>query len=132
MSAMGFKILVVDDEPDIVQVISNRLTREGFEVATAGDGEEAMAKFSSFDPDLVLLDLIMPKLNGFEVLKQIREKYKDRWRPVIIISAKTELDTLRKSYDMEADHYLSKPCGMDVILRGIETMRSLIPLRLKQ
>lgn len=132
MSAMGFKILVVDDEPDIVQVVSNRLTREGFEVATAADGEEAMAKFPAFDPDLVLLDLIMPKLNGFEVLKQIREKYKDRWRPVIIISAKTELDTLRKSYDMEADHYLSKPCGMDTILRGIETMRSLIPLRLKQ
>lgn len=129
---MGFKILVVDDEPDIVQVVSNRLTREGFEVATAADGEEAMAKFPAFDPDLVLLDLIMPKLNGFEVLKQIREKYKDRWRPVIIISAKTELDTLRKSYDMEADHYLSKPCGMDTILRGIETMRSLIPLRLKQ
>jgi DNA-binding response OmpR family regulator len=129
---MDFKILVVDDEPDIVQVVSGRLTREGYEVATAFDGEEALAKFAAFDPDLVLLDLTMPKLNGFEVLKQIREKYKDRWRPVIIISAQTELDTLRKSYDMEADHYLAKPCGMDVILRGIETMRSLIPLRIKQ
>jgi two-component system response regulator VicR len=129
---MGFKILVVDDEPDIVQVVSGRLAREGFEVATAFDGEEALVKFAAFDPDLVLLDLTMPKLNGFEVLKQIREKYTDRWRPVIIISAQTELDTLRKSYDMEADHYLAKPCAMDVILRGIETMRSLIPLRIKQ
>jgi two-component system response regulator VicR len=129
---MGFKILVVDDEPDIVQVVSGRLAREGYEVATAFDGEEALSKFAAFDPDLVLLDLTMPKLNGFEVLKQIREKYKDRWRPVIIISAQTDLDTLRKSYDMEADHYLAKPCAMDVILRGIETMRSLIPLRIKQ
>jgi DNA-binding response OmpR family regulator len=129
---MDFKILVVDDEPDIVQVVSGRLTREGYAVATAFDGEEALTKFAAFDPDLVLLDLTMPKLNGFEVLKQIREKYKDRWRPVIIISAQTELDTLRKSYDMEADHYLAKPCSMDVILRGIETMRSLIPLRIKQ
>jgi two-component system response regulator VicR len=129
---MGFKILVVDDEPDVVQVVSGRLAREGYEVATAFDGEEALSKFAAFDPDLVLLDLTMPKLNGFEVLKQIREKYKDRWRPVIIISAQTELDTLRKSYDMEADHYLAKPCGIDVILRGIETMRSLIPLRIKQ
>jgi two-component system response regulator VicR len=129
---MGFKILVVDDEPDIVQVVSGRLAREGYEVSTAVDGEDALVKFAAFDPDLVLLDLTMPKLNGFEVLKQIREKYKDRWRPVIIISAQTELDTLRKSYDMEADHYLAKPCAMDVILRGIETMRSLIPLRIKQ
>jgi DNA-binding response OmpR family regulator len=129
---MGFKILVVDDEPDIVQVVSGRLKREGFEVATAFDGEEALTKFAEFDPDLVLLDLTMPKLNGFEVLKHIREKYTDRWRPVIIISAQTELETLRKSYDMEADHYLTKPCAMDVILRGIETMRSLIPLRIKK
>jgi DNA-binding response OmpR family regulator len=129
---MGFKILVVDDEPDIVQVVSGRLAREGFEVATAFDGEEALSQFAAFDPDLVLLDLTMPKLNGFDVLKQIREKYTDRWRPVIIISAQTELDTLRKSYDLEADHYLAKPCAIDVILRGIETMRSLIPLRIKQ
>lgn len=128
---MGFKILVVDDEPDVVQVVSGRLAREGYEVATAFDGEEALAKFAQFNPDLVLLDLIMPKLNGFEVLKQIREKYTDRWRPVIIISAQAELDTLRKSYAMEADHYLTKPCAIDVILRGIETMRSLIPLRIK-
>jgi DNA-binding response OmpR family regulator len=129
---MAFKVLVVDDEPDILQVVSKRLAREGFEIACACDGEEALAKFSEFNPDLVLLDLTMPKLNGFEVLKQIREKYTDRWRPVIIISAQTELDTLRKCYNMEADHYLTKPCAIDVILRGIETMRSLIPLRVNQ
>jgi DNA-binding response OmpR family regulator len=129
---VNFKILVVDDEPDILQVVSKRLAREGFDVACACDGEEALSKFPEFDPDLVLLDLTMPKLNGFEVLKQIREKYADRWRPVIIISAQTELDTLRKCYNMEADHYLTKPCAIDVILRGIETMRSLIPLRVNQ
>jgi DNA-binding response OmpR family regulator len=129
---MKFKILVVDDEPDVLQIVSQRLVREGFDVAGAIDGEEALSKFSEFDPDLVLLDLTMPKLNGFEVLKQIREKYTDRWRPVIIISAQTELDTLHKCYNMEADHYLTKPCAIDVILRGIETMRSLIPLRVNQ
>jgi DNA-binding response OmpR family regulator len=129
---MNFKILVVDDEPDILQVVSKRLIREGFEVACACDGEDALVKFPEFNPDLVLLDLTMPKLNGFEVLKQIREKYTDRWRPVIIISAQMELDTLRKCYNMEADHYLTKPCAIDVILRGIETMRSLIPLRVNQ
>jgi len=128
---MGFKILVVDDEPDVVQVVSHRLLREGFEVAGAYDGEEALTKFVEFDPDLVLLDLTMPKLNGFEVLKIIREKYTDRWRPVIIVSAQADLNTLRGCYTQEADHYLVKPCAMDVLLRGIETMRSLIPLRMK-
>jgi DNA-binding response OmpR family regulator len=128
---MAFKILVVDDEPDIVHVVTGRLTRQGYEVSSAFDGEEALAKFPVFDPDLVLLDLTMPKLNGFEVLKQIREKYTDRWRPVIIISAQTELDAMRTAYNMEADHYLTKPCPMDAIIKGIETMRSLIPLRLK-
>ncbi len=128
---MGFKIMVVDDEPDVVHVVSKRLEREGFEVSGAFDGEEALTKFASFDPDMVILDLTMPKLNGFDVLKTIRERYTDRWRPVIIVSAQDELNTLRGCYDMEADHYLVKPCQIDVLLRGIETMRSLIPLRLK-
>ncbi|MCU0651120.1 MAG: response regulator [Candidatus Omnitrophica bacterium] len=126
---MAFKILVVDDEPDVLQIVSNRLAREGFAVERAADGEEALSKFYEFDPDLVLLDLVMPKLNGFEVLKQIREKYSDRWRPVIIISANAELETLHKCYDMEADHYLTKPCSMEVILKGIATMRALISQR---
>ena len=129
---MANKILVVDDDKDIVETISGRLRREGYEVAVAYDGEEALLKVKEADPDVVLLDLMMPKLNGFEVLKQIREKHKDKWRPVIIVSAETELDTLKKCYDLEADHYLTKPCEIDVVLRGISTMISLIPLRIKE
>jgi len=72
---------------------------------------------------------MLPKLNGFGVLKEIKEKYNDRWRPIIIISAQTDLEIVRKSYNLEADHYLTKPCSMENILRGIRTMISLIPLR---
>lgn len=124
-----YKILVVDDERDVVEVLSRRLLEEGFEVITAFDGEEALVKLKQDNPDLILLDLMLPKLNGFEVLKEVREKYKDRWRPIIIISAQTELEAVKKSYRLEADHYLTKPCAMENILRGIRTMISLIPLR---
>jgi len=129
---MAYKILVVDDDRDIVETLQKRLSKEGYEVAVAFDGEEALAKIKEADPDVVLLDLMLPKLNGFDVLKQLREKFKDKWRPVIIISARTELETLKKCYNQEADHYLTKPCDMENILRGISTMISLIPLRIKE
>ena len=94
---MAYKILVVDDDKDIVETLKNRLEKEKYEVAVAFDGEEAITKVKEVDPDIVLLDLVMPKLNGFEVLKEIREKYKEKWRPVIVVSAQDDLESLRKS-----------------------------------
>jgi len=97
---------------------------------TAYDGEEALLKLKGENPDIILLDLIMPKMNGFEVLKEIRARHNDKWRPVIIISAQHDLESVKKGYELEADHYLSKPCTIDNVLRGIRTMISLIPARL--
>ena len=128
---MAYKILVVDDEKDIVELVRSRLQREGYDVAVAYDGEEALFRIKDADPDAVILDLMMPKLNGFEVLKAIRDNLNDKWRPVIIVSANAELESVRKSYSMEADHYLTKPCSMDTLLRGVQTVLSLIPLRIK-
>jgi len=126
---MAYKLLLVDDDRDIVETLQKRLKQEGYEVVAAFDGEEALAKVKEDNPDVILLDLILPKLNGFDVLKEIREKYKDKWRPVIIISAATDLEMVKKSYNLEADHYLTKPCTMENVLRGIRTMISLIPAR---
>jgi len=126
---MAYKLLVVDDEKDIVEILKSRLIKEGYEVVVAFDGQEALAKVRDENPDIILLDLMLPKLNGFEVLKEIREKYKDKWRPIIIISAQAELDSIKKCYGLEADHYLSKPATMENVLRGIRIMISLIPLR---
>jgi len=128
---MAYKILVVDDDKDIVDSLTKILKRQDYEVETASDGEEAMVKVRETNPDIILLDLVMPKKNGFETLKDIRQQFKDRWRPIIIISAKTELDSVKQCYSCEADHYLTKPCTTENILRGIETMISLIPLRAK-
>ena len=126
---MAYKILVVDDERDVLETLAGRLSREGYEVVTALDGEEALLKVKSDNPDIILLDLTIPKKNGFEVLKEVREQYKDKWRPIIIISGRTELEAVRQCYKLEADHYLTKPCTMDIVLRGIKTMISLIPAR---
>lgn len=126
---MAYKLLLVDDDQDIVQTLKARLIREGYNVVTAGDGEEALLKVKQDDPDVILLDLMLPKLNGFEVLKQIREDFKDKWRPIIIISAQGEIDSIKKCYGLEADHYLTKPATMDNVLRGIRIMISLIPMR---
>ena len=128
---MAYKLLVVDDNKDVVETLQRRLTKEGYEVSAAYDGEEALQKVKAVDPDIILLDLMMPKLNGFEVLKEVREKFKDRWRPIIIISAKDELESMQKCYSMEADHYLTKPCSIENILQGIRTMISLLCARIK-
>ncbi len=126
---MSYKILVVDDEKDIVEVVSKKLKAHDYEVAVAYDGEEALSKVQEEEPDIMLLDLMMPKLNGFEVLQKVRESFTKKWIPVIIVSANTDLNSVNKSYGLEADHYLTKPCSFEAILRGIETMISLIPLR---
>ncbi len=126
---MAYKLLVVDDDKDIVEMLQQKLTREGYDVVVAFDGEEALVKVREDNPDVILLDLMLPKLNGFEVLKEIREKHKDKWRPVIILSGQTDLESVKKGYSLEADHYLAKPCTMDNILRGIRIMISLIPMR---
>jgi len=128
---MSFKILIVDDEKDVIDFVQHRLLRENYEVVIARDGEEALLKVKENDPDIILLDLVMPKLNGFEVLKAVREQFNDKWRPVIIVSANEELEALKKCYGLEADHYLTKPCTMETLLNGIQTMISLIPLRIK-
>lgn len=127
---MDYKVLIVDDDKDIVEFLHLGLSRQGYEVVSAFDGEEALVKVREEDPHIILLDLIMPKLNGFDVLKEVRAKYNQKWKPVIIISANTELESLKQCYDLKADHYLTKPVSLEKILQGIETMISLMPLHI--
>lgn len=126
---MPYKILVVDDEKEIVELIQDKLNKTGYVTSVAYDGEEALVKVASDNPDVILLDLKLPKKDGFDVVKEVREKYKNKWIPIIIVSANTDIEALKQCYGLEADHYLTKPCDMDKILQGIETMISLIPLR---
>ena len=128
---MTHRLLLVDDDREIIDALKPRLQREGYDVFTAFDGEEGLKMVKDCNPDIILLDLLMPKLNGFDVLKEIRTNMNDRWRPIIIISANADLASVKKGYDMEADHYLAKPCTIDTVLHGIKTMISLLPARIK-
>ena len=100
------KILVVDDEKPISDIIKFNLTKEGYDVITAADGQEALALFNDEKPDLVLLDQMLPEIDGVEVLRQIRSKSET---PVIMVTAKdSEIDKVL-GLEMGADDYVTKP-----------------------
>jgi len=125
---MGLKILMADDEPEILEIMAKRVTQEGFDVIPAHDGQEAWEKIQSESPDVVLLDLNMPKMNGFEVLKALRDHPSpEKWQPVIIVSTRGELEDIQKSLSLEAEHYIVKPCSVDNVLKAIQLAVKLIP-----
>jgi DNA-binding response OmpR family regulator len=107
----GQRILVADDEPYMVRSLSFVLKREGYEVESASDGEEALSKFEEFDPDVVFLDLMMPKKNGYEVCGAIKndEKFKDRKPYVIILTCKGQDTDRYRGFLQGADEFITKP-----------------------
>lgn len=122
-----YKVLIADDEPDVLEVLSVKVSKEGYDVVTAKDGKEALDKIYKDSPDVVLLDILMPKMDGFAVLKKLRENpLPDKWQPVIIISAVGDLESVKRGYNLEADYYLTKPCNFEAILKGIKIMLSLV------
>ena len=102
------KILVVDDEASIVTMLAYNLKKEGYDVVTAEDGEVALEKFESENPDLLLLDIMMPKMDGYEVCRKIREK---RNVPIIMLTARADEVDKVVGLEMGADDYVTKPFG---------------------
>lgn len=124
------KILIADDERDVLEVMSKKIRLEGYEVITAEDGLQAWDFIVSESPDVILLDLTMPGMDGFSVLKKLRESPpSQKWQPVVIVSGLKELADMQKGFSLEADHYLTKPCHIDDILKAIRLMVRLIPQR---
>ena len=99
-------VLVVDDEPMVREVLARYLAAEGFVVALAADGVEAIARFDDATPDIVLLDLMLPKIDGYEVFRQIRERSST---PVIMLTARGEETDRIVGLDLGADDYVTKP-----------------------
>lgn len=117
-NGMKEKILVVDDEQSIVDILEYNLKREGYQVVTAGDGLECLLKFEIEEPDLVLLDVMMPEMNGFEVLRRVRERSNV---PVIILTARAEeVDTVL-GLELGADDYVSKPFSIRELMARVRT-----------
>ena len=130
MSMKPIKILIADDEPVILEIMSLKIAAQGYEVITARDGQEAWDKIVSDIPDVIVLDLNMPKMDGWSVLSHLRQHPPTSvWQPVIIVSAQNELESFKRGLNMEADHYLSKPCPIENIIKSIRLMLSLVPQR---
>jgi DNA-binding response OmpR family regulator len=126
---MASKILVVDDDPDILEAVTLILESQGYEVVTARDGIEGLANLRAEQPDLMILDLMMPKMDGFAVCKELQDprwsKYKDM--PILILTSVRE-EASRRRYELETgleldvDDYVEKPMSPDVLLKRVSTL----------
>ena len=102
-------VLVADDDPDILSLVSLRLERAGYDVVTAGDGEQALAAALERAPDLALLDVMMPKLDGYEVTQRLRASDSTRHVPVILLTARVQEADIERGVEAGADDYVKKP-----------------------
>ncbi len=126
---MAGKILVVDDDPDILDAVAMILESQGYEVVTARDGIEGLATLKAEQPDLMILDLLMPKMDGFAVCKELQDpkwsEHKDT--PILILTSVRE-DASRRRYELETgreldvDDYLEKPMSPDVLLKRVSKL----------
>jgi DNA-binding response OmpR family regulator len=115
-----FRVLVVDDEPRIVKFLSLRLKASGYEVLTANNGAAALELVQAQQPDMLVLDVLMPGMDGFETLKQVRAMSS---MPVIILSAKEASSDKIKGLQLGADDYLAKPFSPDELVARIEAVK---------
>jgi putative two-component system response regulator len=120
------KILIADDESASRAALEMLLRREGFEVHNASDGSSALAECASFRPDLILLDVLMPGINGFEVCRRIKAAPETRLTPVVLITGLSQTEDRIKGINAGADDFLSKPIDMNELLART---RSLIKLK---
>lgn len=119
---MGKKILIVDDESDICEVLSKRLQQAGFQTIIANDGEDAVQKATQEKPDLIILDLMMPKITGEEVCKKIKNSAETSAIPIIILTAKTsDVDRVIGKV-IGGDSYIMKPYKAVELLQEINRL----------
>ena len=114
---MGKKVLIVDDEKAIVDILNHNLKREGYETTQAYDGEEAISKAKSEKPDLILLDVMLPKIDGFTVCKNIR---KNSNVPIIMVTAKEDVVDKVIGLELGADDYITKPFSVREVLARVK------------
>lgn len=116
------KILIVDDEPNIVMSLDYLLRRKNFETFIARNGTEALSSIYDHAPDLILLDIMMPDVDGYQICKQVKENPETKHIKVIFISAKSKKDDIDKGYSLGADMYIMKPFSNKEILEQITNL----------
>jgi signal transduction histidine kinase len=123
------KVLVVDDDERNVELLTAKLGIDGYETDTAYDGLEALKKVESYNPDLILLDIMMPKVDGYEVCRRLKASEKTKYTPIIMLTAKGEVEDKVLGLDVGAEDYISKPCNLAELSARV---RSLLHMRMLQ
>jgi len=116
------KILIADDEPDILEILKYNLTGEGYQVITAKDGDEAIDRAKFFHPDLIVLDIMMPKKNGVEVCEILRKQPAFRETLILFLTALSDEGTQLKGFETGADDYISKPISPKIFLSKVNSL----------
>ncbi len=114
------KILIVDDQPKICEFLTDSLRQHGYDTAVAMDGQKGLEEMERFKPDLVLLDIMMPVMDGWEMLVALRAKEKKVKTPVIMLTAKSNTEALIKSQQYQVTDYFIKPINMPELLAFIK------------
>jgi len=122
MSEKKMKILLVEDEPDMVEAVRIRLEANGFDVITASDGPDGLNKARTAGPDLVILDVMLPKMDGFKVCRMLKFDEKYRKIPIIMFTARTQQADLAQGKEMGADAYITKPFKSEELLAKIREL----------
>ena len=116
------KILIVDDDPDIIEILRYNLSLAGYEVKSASNGKEAIKKAKIFIPEIILLDVMMPEMDGIEACRLIREMPSLKNSRIIFLSARNEDYTQLSAFDAGADDYISKPVKPKILLKKISSI----------
>jgi len=119
---MPFKILVVDDDLGTRLSISDYLELSGYKVMTANDGQEGLMMVNKHHPDLIVTDIIMPRMNGYELVRQVRQKTQFRLLPVILLTARTQTQERILGYQSGCDLYLPKPFELEELAAAIDNL----------
>jgi len=117
-----YKVLVVDDEPDIIELLAYNLEKEGYEVQTAPNGKKALAIAKTFIPDLVLLDIMMPEVDGVETCRQLRNRPEMAETFIIFLTARAEEYSEIAAFEVGADDYLTKPIRPRALMSRINAL----------
>lgn len=120
------RILLVEDEPGMAKVISKRLELAGFHVTLSTDGQDALVKARDGTPDLIILDLMLPKLNGYEICTLLKQDRRYQHIPIIMLTAKAQESDKKLGLECGADAYLTKPYRADMLL---DQVWALLPSR---
>lgn len=126
----NINILLVEDEPDLVLIIRNTLTSQGFNVRTAMDGEEGLRMFYAEKPDVLVADVMMPKMDGFTLARELRSINSEV--PIMFLTAKNLKDDILEGFKLGADDYLTKPFSMDELVYRMEAILRRVKARSRQ